>query len=769
MAPAHIASECVRADSIKGLAQSVAKPAYRRLLTAEPVLRRAVPVLIIAFLGTIAVGAILQVLDQRRHAIASAVRDIEITAYLTSERLDRSAREAKPEVGSRLKDQVDQALPAFAIQSGRRIMVTDSHGTVIAANPPESTIGRQLLDILGPAQPLTTFEADAGVLDTNLLDGTRVLATVHSLTAPFGQLAVVQPYSTALAFWHSDAALTATLSATTGFVVLILGFAFHWQSTRAREADAIYETVRGRVDTALSRGRCGLWDWDIARGRIYWSHSMFAILGLQPRDDLLTFGDVSALVHPDDIQLYELGAELADGKTVSIDRAFRMRHAHGHWIWLRARCELARQAGEAGPHLIGIAVDISEQKTLVERSAAADLRLRDAIETIPEAFVLWDADNRLVLCNSKFQELHHLPDEAVMPNTSFNAVVAAGHQPVIRNKTLNDNEATPGAGTFEAQLDDGRWLHISERRTKDGGYVSVGTDITTLKLHEQKLMDGEERLKATIADLRASQEVLESQAQQLAELAEKYAEEKTRAEEANQAKSKFLANMSHELRTPLNAIIGFSEIMEGCLFGPLGAEKYSEYCADIRESGKYLLDVINDILDMSKIEAGRIRLDLEDLELERMLADAMRVVSARAQEKHLTLTSEIASNIRFKADRRAIKQIMLNLLSNAVKFTPEGGHINVSGRLSSDSVMIVIQDTGIGIPKDALAKLGRPFEQVESQLTKRHQGSGLGLAIAKSLTELHGGNIRISSTANVGTIVTVRLPRDGRMTHPQAA
>jgi two-component system cell cycle sensor histidine kinase PleC len=769
MAPAHIASECVRADSIKGLAQSVAKPAYRRLLTAEPVLRRAVPVLIIAFLGTIAVGAILQVLDQRRHVIASAARDIEIIAYLTGERLDRSAHDAKPEVGSRLRDQVDQAIPAFAIQSGRRIMVTDSHGTVIAANPPESMIGRQLLDILGPAQPLTTFEADAGVLDTNLLDGTRVLATVHSLTAPFGQLAVVQPYNTALAFWRSDAALTATLSATTGFVVLILGFAFHWQSTRAREADAIYETVRGRVDTALSRGRCGLWDWDIARGRIFWSYSMFAILGLQPRDDLLTFGDVSALVHPDDIQLYELGAELADGKTVSIDRAFRMRHAHGHWIWLRARCELARQAGEAGPHLIGIAVDISEQKTLVERSAAADLRLRDAIETIPEAFVLWDADNRLVLCNSKFQELHHLPDEAVMPNTSFNAVVAAGHQPVIRNKTLNDNEATPGAGTFEAQLDDGRWLHISERRTKDGGYVSVGTDITTLKLHEQKLMDGEERLKATIADLRASQEVLESQAQQLAELAEKYAEEKTRAEEANQAKSKFLANMSHELRTPLNAIIGFSEIMEGCLFGPLGAEKYSEYCADIRESGKYLLDVINDILDMSKIEAGRIRLDLEDLELERMLADAMRVVSARAQEKHLTLTSEIAANIRFKADRRAIKQIMLNLLSNAVKFTPEGGHINVSGRLSSDSVMIVIQDTGIGIPKDALAKLGRPFEQVESQLTKRHQGSGLGLAIAKSLTELHGGNIRISSTANVGTIVTVRLPRDGRMTHPQAA
>src|SRR5262249_22264162 len=354
----------------------------------------------------------------------------------------------------------------------------------------------------------------------------------------------------------------------------------------------------------------------------------------------------------------------------------------GHWVWLRARCELARQPDGAGAHLIGIAVDITEQKNLVERSAEADLRLRDAIETIPEAFVLWDADNRLVLCNSNFQQLHRLPDEAVARNTRFEQVVAAGHQPVIRTKTLSDSsQGEPGARTFEAQLDDGRWLHISERRTKDGGYVSVGTDITTLKLHEQKLMDGERRLKATIADLRNSQEVLELQAQQLADLAEKYAEEKTRAEEANQAKSKFLANMSHELRTPLNAIIGFSEIMEACLFGPLGAEKYSEYCSDIRESGKYLLDVINDILDMSKIEAGRLRLDLEDLELERMLADAMRVISARAQEKRLTLTSEIAADIRFKADRRAIKQIMLNLLSNAVKFTPEGGRISVRARL----------------------------------------------------------------------------------------
>ena len=317
----------------------------------------------------------------------------------------------------------------------------------------------------------------------------------------------------------------------------------------------------------------------------------------------------------------------------AIDHAFRMRHADGHWVWLRARCELVRQPGEPGLHLIGIAVDITEQKNLVEKTVAADMRLRDAIETIPEAFVLWDADNRLVLCNSNFQELHNLPDEAITVGASYEAVVAAGRKPVVRSKVVTGGPSIPGARTFEAQLEDGRWLHISERRTKDGGYVSVGTDITALKTHEEKLVDSEKRLMATIADLRASQ-------QRLAELAEKYAAEKTRAEEANQAKSKFLANMSHELRTPLNAIIGFSEIMESGMFGPLGADKYHEYCSDIRSSGQYLLDVINDILDMSKIEAGRIRLDFEDLDLDTLLAEAMRVVSARAQDKQLELVAQ---------------------------------------------------------------------------------------------------------------------------------
>ncbi len=589
MARADAASASLRSDSIKGLAQSIANPAYRRLLTAEPLLRRAVPVLIIAFMVTICIGAAVQVLEHRRQVVFESTRTIEALADHFVTVLDRP-----PHDGAHLprtSEALQQALPVWAAGAGRRILVADGDGTIVGAAPSEpQLLGRQILDVLGPSQPLTTFGAAAGTMEIALPDGEIAFATVRALKNPVGLLAVIQRRRDALADWRSTTALTVTLSATTGFVVLILGFAFHWQATRAREADLIHDTVRSRVDTALNRGRCGLWDWDLARGRVFWSHSMYDILGLPQKDDLLTFGEVNALVHPDDINLYELATQLADAKVQSIDHAFRMRHADGKWLWLRVRCELARQDGEAGPHLIGIAVDTSEQKSLVERTMEADLRLRDAIETIPEAFVLWDADNRLVLCNSNFQELHHLPDQAVAAGTSYEAIVAAGRKPVIRTAVANDGVEPRGARTFEAQLDDGRWMHISERRTKDGGYVSVGTDITKIKQHEQKLVEGEKRQIATIVDLRKSRQALELQTAELADLAQKYAEEKTRAEEANAAKSKFLANMSHELRTPLNAIIGFSEIMESGMFGPLGAEKYTEYSRDIRESGEYLLE-----------------------------------------------------------------------------------------------------------------------------------------------------------------------------------
>jgi two-component system, cell cycle sensor histidine kinase PleC len=169
--------------------------------------------------------------------------------------------------------------------------------------------------------------------------------------------------------------------------------------------------------------------------------------------------------------------------------------------------------------------------------------------------------------------------------------------------------------------------------------------------------------------------------------------------------------------------------------------------------------VINDILDMSKIEAGRMKLDLEPLNLERTLQESLRVVSGRAEAKNLQLEADLESDVMLTADRRAMKQIAINLLSNAVKFTPDGGRITVRSRALNDSVILMIADTGIGITRQSLVRLGRPFEQVESQLTKTYHGSGLGLAIAKSLTRLHGGTMRLRSRIGCGTVVYVSIPR----------
>lgn len=759
MARAAMASACAKSDSIKGLAQSLAQPAYLRLLTAEPALRRAVPTLIIAFLVTICVGAFVQVVEQRRYEIDAVKRDLAALADLMSERLERSS-------GFRTGQQFLSYVPSWGIVPGRHILFADSEGQIVARIPQNAAGNRtRLLDVLGSAHPLTTAGRQ-GIVEIALNDGSSVLATLRSVRGLAGHIVIIQEQPE---LWRQDSALTITLSATTGFVVLILGFAFYWQSTRAREADLINDAVRSRIDTALNRGRCGLWDWDLARGRIFWSHSMFAMLGLNDRAELLTFGEVSALVNASDVDLYDLANRLIEGEITQIDQTFRMRHAGGHWIWLRARCEVTRSP-KGGLHLIGIGVDITEQKSLAQKSAEADLRLRDAIETISEAFVLWDADNRLVLCNSHFQKLHKLPDSAIKTGTSYETVVDVGQMPVVCTRLADaEKNTTPGSRTFEAQLADGSWLHISERRTKDGGYVSVGTDITTIKQHEQKLIDNEARLRASVTDLRRSQMQLEIRTRELAELATKYSEERNRAEEANEAKSKFLANMSHELRTPLNAIIGFSEVMGSGMFGPLGSPKYQEYCADILTSGQYLLDVINDVLDMSKIEAGRLTLDIETLDLAPVLAESLRVVSGRADEKRLALRADIGSAIELAADRRAMKQIVVNLLSNAVKFTPDGGHVSLRGRRHGDHIVLTIADDGIGIPPEALSKLGRPFEQVESQLTKTYQGSGLGLAIAKSLATLHGGSLRLRSTPGKGTVVMVRLPQGTRMGMKAAA
>jgi signal transduction histidine kinase len=227
---------------------------------------------------------------------------------------------------------------------------------------------------------------------------------------------------------------------------------------------------------------------------------------------------------------------------------------------------------------------------------------------------------------------------------------------------------------------------------------------------------------------------------------------------ANRHKSEFLANMSHELRTPLNAIIGFSEVLVEKMFGEVN-EKQLDYLRDIHSSGKHLLSLINDILDLSKIEAGRMELDLADFDPRLSLQNAMTLVKERAQRSGIALSLDAdAAPESFRADERKFKQIMLNLLSNAVKFTPEGGKVSVRARAAAGALEVAVQDTGVGIAVEDQEAVFEEFRQVGQDYTRKAEGTGLGLALTKRFIELHGGTVRLESTPGKGCTFTITIP-----------
>ncbi|MBP2313763.1 ATP-binding protein [Azospirillum soli] len=244
---------------------------------------------------------------------------------------------------------------------------------------------------------------------------------------------------------------------------------------------------------------------------------------------------------------------------------------------------------------------------------------------------------------------------------------------------------------------------------------------------------------------------------------------KSQAEMANRAKSEFLANMSHELRTPLNAIIGFSEILDSEFFGKLN-ERQKSCAKDIHDSGKHLLDIVNAVLDMSKIESGRYELTEEVIDPGEALAQCLMMVRDRAQDNGVELRNALAGGIpNVWVDRRAFKQVILNLLSNAVKFTPTGGSVTVSAGIGEDgSLFLLVTDTGIGIAKEFMEHLFQPFRQADNSASRQYEGTGLGLSISKNFMELHGGSLTCTSEPGVGTTMTVRLPA-GRIVKPGAA
>lgn len=717
----------------------------------EPLVHWGVPAALAVFLAILVAISTTYTLAEQDRIVAAATADVELAASVIAESVDRRMQALPAPTPA---EALAAALPRHALEHGQHVLISDASGAIVASYPENAATG-SIGDQLGAGQPLTVFAEKAGVMRLTLPSGREALATVRSLREPLGQVTLLHPMDEVLGEWRAGITRTIVLITSIAAVLVALALAYLVQATRARAADSSCRTMRDRVDMVLSRGRCGLFDWDLATGVVDWSMSMFEILGRPPQAQ--TQAEIAALMHPADGGFDEMARVLSSGAQSTVDTMFRMSGTAGEWVWLRAKAELVRGAGGA-PHLVGIAIDVTETMALEERTATADMRLRDAIETISEAFVVWDAENRLVMCNSKFQRFHNLPAEAVVVGTPYAQVMEKGTAPLIQSQVVLGEALPFGARTFEAQLADGRWLQINERRTKDGGYVSVGTDITALKRHEEQLVASETELRASVVELNRSHQTLETQKQRLVELADQHLEQKAEAEKANRAKSDFLANMQHELFTPLNAILGFSEIMMLEAFGPHGAPQYSGYSRDIHASGEYLRTVVADVLEMSRLDAGRVILDKAEFVAETAIAAALGRIAGAAEAAGIALVSEVAGETPLVADRTALEKILTIVLNNAVKFTPADGRIVVRTRAVTGALNIYVEDTGVGIAPEAIARLGRPFEQSDKTLKNGMRGSGLGLAIARSLVDLHGGKLTIRSQQGVGTVVHVHLP-----------
>ncbi len=537
-------------------------------------------------------------------------------------------------------------------------------------------------------------------------------------------------------------------------VILILGYSFIWQSDRTALATARFATAHLRLETALNRGRTGLWDWDLDNGTIDWSNSMFTMLGYAPSGRLLSSSDLNTILHPSNQDLTAKARALlaAPSEAGHLEVTARLLHADGQWRWINLHAELvALPSGKV--HLIGSASDVTERRRSERKTTEANRHLRESIEAVSDAFALWDSQGQLVASNSGFD--------------AFNALSRSGD--------LRDNDGLKicpfdlerCAAFFLASeqhdglpqiddplicgLPDERWFQITVRPTYDGGYVFLGNDITVLKEKEKALLDSEARLIGAVGDLSRSR-------RKLSTLVERYNSEKERAEAASRAKSEFLANMSHELRTPLNAILGFSDVMRTEMLGPLGTSKYAGYADDIHTSGTFLLGVIGDVLDMAKLDTDRFAIKPQAECMAQVVGDCVRMVQMDANKAGVAIFCDIKGRQMALVDPGAVRQVLLNLLNNAVKFTPSGGRVTIRSRRKGGTIYLSVRDTGIGIPADKISKITEPFEQVHSAMTRPNQGSGLGLAISRKLVDLHEGHLHIKSRENLGTMVGVSLP-----------
>jgi PAS domain S-box-containing protein len=490
-----------------------------------------------------------------------------------------------------------------------------------------------------------------------------------------------------------------------------------------------------RYRYALEASNDGMWDWDVRSDRLFHSPRYHEILGYQPGELPERYEAWEAALHPDDREeaVRDFSRFMASEGQV-YEGEYRLRAKSGDWVWIRERAKIVERDIDGRPlRVVGAQMDITARRRAEEQLRAQEERLRAALSASLTGTYRWDIATNRLQSDENMSRLIGLPGHLASGSLQhfYDRVHPDDRENVLAATERCVREGSDFRMDYRIVLSNGavRWIAESGKLFVDAvgapSYMTGAcTDITDRKLAEEEV-----------------------------------ARSRDRAEAASRAKSEFLANMSHELRTPLNAIIGFSDAMLGGYAGDL-TPKQAEYATDINASGQHLLKIVNDVLDLSKIEAGKLDLSFESLQLTDTISVCVGLMQSRAEATGLQLVIDLPdSPTTVWADELRLRQILLNILSNAVKFTPAGGQVTVSAVPTEDMVRITVADTGIGMkPTDVTVAL-EPFRQVDGSLARRYEGTGLGLPLVKSLTEMHGGTLEIETSLGKGTSVAVSLPQ----------
>ena len=514
-----------------------------------------------------------------------------------------------------------------------------------------------------------------------------------------------------------------------------------------QQAQTITEQ-KDRLDLVIEGARIGIWSADLETGRTTINTEWAKLLGYTVAElTPVTLETWDRLVHPDDLPIVNTSeGDVLEGRINRYDCEIRMRHKKGHWVWIRMVGRAADHRDDKGKpdRLFGVHIDISDLKRANAELTTVSVQLDSIIKAAPDGIVSVSPDGTILSFNPAAEKLFQWSADEII-GRCIETLVPDDHRDA---HTQNVEAFSRRDGSEPYGMAD--WRTVQGRR-KDGSTFPVMVTLSRTTDTEGT------RIVAILRDMT----MVETQRQNVEKLTDELIVRIQEVEEANASKTRFLAMVSHELRTPLNAIIGFSDVLKSGMAQGKSEEAVFEYYDAIHRSGQLLHSLIDDLLDLSKIEAGKFTLKLEEIEVRPIVKDVAETVDVTAKARGISVSYLVSPDVRcVLADNRAITQILLNLTSNAVKFSPDdSGLVHIDVRpAGSGFVRFSVTDNGPGIPEDVIPTLAKPFSRAEDPMTASAPGTGLGLAISKRLSERMRGSLRIESEVGVGTTVHVLLP-----------